>query len=331
MQRVPWRACRALVPAGTRSCAAGAGRPGPVTTAVTVGGEHDPNAVARVLLHHPSPGAPARFQGARVSCAREAVNSGGQRMARGGRSVTSPYASRPPRARAASHAHRAHRGPGRSSWWWPDRPVPDVGRPPRAPRAVRGGDRHSGARRMNARRLSGSEGKPVGGPVASQVVKGAPRACGVGPAGIMQVDTVAVCSPRPRGWSRGLDAATTRVDVLPAPVGRGPGSSSPSAWATRCSLRVRGWCSCGECGVGGGGQVVGGLERPLPCLLERRRAVGGPQVVGVALFTTRVSSCSPLREAPARRRCRCSRLRAATRTTGLVPGNGAATTDHLAP
>ncbi|MEU0163687.1 hypothetical protein ABZ154_34160 [Streptomyces sp. NPDC006261] len=38
------------------------------------------------------------------------MNSADQgQVARGGRSVTSPYASHPPRARAASHAHRPHR------------------------------------------------------------------------------------------------------------------------------------------------------------------------------------------------------------------------------
>lgn len=39
----------------------------------------------------------------------------------------------------------------------------------------------------------------------------------------------------------------------------------------------------------------------------------------VALFTTRVSSCSPLREASALRRCRCRRLCAATRAMGPTP------------
>lgn len=39
----------------------------------------------------------------------------------------------------------------------------------------------------------------------------------------------------------------------------------------------------------------------------------------VALYTTRVSSCSPLREASALRRCRCRRLCAATRAMGPAP------------
>ncbi len=57
------------------------------------------------------------------------MNSADQgQVARGGRSVTSPYASRPPRARAASHAHRVHRASGRCPWWRSGR----CRKPPRA-------------------------------------------------------------------------------------------------------------------------------------------------------------------------------------------------------
>lgn len=56
------------------------------------------------------------------------------------------------------------------------------------------------------------------------------------------------------------------------PTTRSRGSSAPRA--------LRGWHSSGECGSGGGDQVVSGLESPFSRLLERGRAVGGPHAVG---------------------------------------------------
>ncbi len=58
-------------------------------------------------------GWPEAGRGALVSCACETAGW----WKSPGAVVPSP-AHRPPRARAASHAHRTHRGPGRSSWPW---------------------------------------------------------------------------------------------------------------------------------------------------------------------------------------------------------------------
>ncbi len=101
---------------------------------------------------------------------------------------------------------------------------------------------------------------PRGGPAASRCRR-APRARGDGPEPHHAEDSVTLCSPRTRGWSRRRPVGDLAVRVLPAHAGMvptppaacrprwgaprargdGPSHESEAAAVRVCSPRTRGW------------------------------------------------------------------------------------------
>ncbi len=91
--------------------------------------------------------------------------------------------------------------------------------------------------------------------------RSAPRARGDGPLITSRGREATQCSPRPRGWSQGVEQRRDEADVLPAPAGMvpgpagprpevgsaprargdGPATSSTAPMLSRCSPRPRGW------------------------------------------------------------------------------------------